>query len=143
MRRFLVAVSLIILATALCCSQDSTSTTIHIAATVPKGWDRMNDTVWVRNDYDDEFTLWSKAIREGHMPWRRDPKNIAVTCLWSFGIHDGKPVEVFAKKLTTIKRNRIYSLRIDSAEYVVYVRTSQRIPIAEKFVIREHIGNGR
>ena len=70
------------------------------------------------------------------MPWRYDPKNIAVTCLWSFGIIDGAPVDEFAKRPSVLKINKIYSLEVDSTKYIIHVRTNKHTPIAYKFEIK-------
>ena len=99
-------VMLLIMIAELSCCQGSTSAELVINFKVPKGWKRINDSVFVRTNYEEEFRFWYNDLREGHMPWRGDPKNIAVTCLWSFGIHDGSPVWVFANRLTQVKKIR-------------------------------------
>ena len=129
-------VMLLIMIAELSCCQGSTSAELVINFKVPKGWKRINDSVFVRTNYEEEFRFWYNDLREGHMPWRGDPKNIAVTCLWSFGIHDGSPVWVFANRLTQVKKNKIYSLRVDSTKYIIYIRTKKEIPIAYKFIIK-------
>ena len=136
MKTLQFTVMLLIMIAELSCCQGSTSAELVINFKVPKGWKRINDSVFVRTNYEEEFRFWYNDLREGHMPWRGDPKNIAVTCLWSFGIHDGSPVWVFANRLTQVKKNKIYSLRVDSTEYVIYIRTKKEIPIAYKFIIK-------
>ena len=76
--------------------------------------------------------------------WRRSyaldyaPKNIAVTCLWSFGITDNTPVFDFAERLNEIKKGEVYSLTIDSTNDRIYLRTQNHIPIAIKFEIKQN-----
>ena len=118
--------------------QDSTSSDIEVNFTVPKGWNAEGDSVYVRMNYKQEFTYWNNELRAGHMPWRADPKNIAVTCLWSFGIHDGSPVFAFADRLTEIKRGSVYSFNADSIQYSIYVRTKDEVPIAFRFTVRDY-----
>ena len=119
---------------ALC--QDSTTSDIVVHLVIPKGWKAEGDSTFVRTNLNQEFAFWHKELDEGHMPWRADPKNIAVTCLWSFGIHDGSPVFTFADRLGVIKKGSIYSFEADSTQYTIYIKSKDYIPIAYKFVLK-------
>lgn len=115
--------------------QDSTTSDVVVHFTVPKGWKAEGDSTFVRTNLTQAFSFWHKELEEGHMPWRGDPKNVAVTCLWSFGIHDGSPVWIFADRLSVIRKGRVYSFTADSTRYVIYVRTKDGVPIAYRFVV--------
>ncbi|MGA3287022.1 MAG: hypothetical protein ABSD46_06330 [Bacteroidota bacterium] len=111
------------------------SARIDVDFKVPKGWKKLNDTIYVIKNYTKELNEWVSYLAQGHMPWRYDPKNIAVTCLWSFGITNHTPVFEFADYLEEIKKDEIYSLTVDSTDYIIYVRIKKNVPIAYKFVI--------
>jgi hypothetical protein len=118
---------------------DSLSSDITIEFKIPKGWIKINENLFVLKDYHKELNYWEPALKQGHMPWRYDPKNIAVTCLWSFGISNGSPVDDFAERLSEIKKDKIYSLEVDTTKYIIYVRTKKHTPIAYKFEIKKNI----
>jgi hypothetical protein len=115
---------------------ENISSDIVIKFKIPKGWDKIKENLFVLKDYNKELNNWAPYLKQGHMPWRYDPKNIAVTCLWSFGITDGSSVDDFAQRLTEIKKDKVYSLDVDSTEYVIYVRTKKHTPIAYKFEVK-------
>jgi hypothetical protein len=117
-------------------SQDTTSSIVQVNFNVPKDWKKVNDTLFIRRNYFKELNYWVANLSQGHMPWRADPKNIAITCLWNFGIKDGKPVDEFATHLTEIKKNKVFSFTVDSTRYIICVRTKKRTPIAYKLEIR-------
>lgn len=116
---------------------DSIATDVEINFKIPKGWAQIHKNTFVLKDYNKEFNFWEKSLNEGHMPWRFDPKNIAVTCLWSFGIKNGSPVDDFATELNEIKKDKIFSLHVDSTKYIIYVRSKRHIPIAYKLEIKK------
>jgi hypothetical protein len=116
--------------------KDSLATDVEINFKIPKGWAQINECTFVRMDYNQELKYWEKDLNEGHMPWRFGPKNIAVTCLWSFGITNGTPVDKFANKITEIKKYRIYSLQVGNIKYIIFVKTKKNIPIAYKLEIK-------
>jgi hypothetical protein len=121
---------------------DSLSSDITIEFKIPKGWVQINKNLFVLKDYNKELNNWKPYLKQGHMPWRYSPKNIAVTCLWSFGISNGSPVDDFAEILSEIKKDKIYSLEVDTTKYIIYVRTNKHTPIAYKFEITKNkIGN--
>ncbi|MFZ1977088.1 MAG: hypothetical protein WAV76_03960 [Bacteroidota bacterium] len=127
---------LIIFSLAYC--QDKTSSNIDVDFKIPKGWKKISDSVYILKNYAKELNEWAPYLAQGHMPWRYSPKNIVVTCLWSFGITDGTPVDVFAARLNEVKSKEIYSLIVDSTNYIVYIRTKKNVPIAYKFKIRNN-----
>jgi hypothetical protein len=122
--------------------QDTTSSPIRVEFTVPKDWKRVNDSLFVIKDYQKQLTYWSSALEAGHMPWRNDPRNVAVTCLWDFGIKDGTPVFEFAKQLVEVRKNRIYYLTAGAMSYVIYIRIEKRTPIACKLEIKHRRKSG-
>ncbi len=128
---FIFILVLSIVSSAFC--QDSAR--IDIDFKVPKGWKKLNDSVYVIKNYTKELNEWVSYLSQVHMPWRYNPKNIAVTCLWSFGITNHKPVFEFSDYLDEIKKDEIYSLTVDSTDYIIYVRIKKNVPIAYKFVI--------
>ena len=105
-------------------AQIADSSTVQVHFQVPRDWKKVNDSTFVLRDYDKQFNLWSLALSEGHMPWRLAPENVAVTCLWSFGIKDTAhtPVWEFASELKEVRKDKVYSLTFDSHNYVVFVR---------------------
>ena len=117
-------------------SQDSTTPDIVVHFTIPKGWKAGGDSTFVRTNLAQAFTFWHNELEEGHMPWRYDPKNVAVTCLQSFGIHDGSPGWIFADRLSVIRKGSVYSLKADSTRYDIYVKTKDSVPIASKLMVR-------
>lgn len=117
--------------------QDSTVSDVVVHFVIPKGWKAEGDSTFVRTNLNQEFTYWHKELEEGHMPWRADPKNIAVTCLWSFGIHDGSPVFTFADRLKIVKKGSIYSFKTVSTLYTIYIKSKDDIPIACRFVVKK------
>lgn len=115
--------------------QDSTTSDIVVHFAIPKGWRAGGDGTFVRTNLNQELAFWHRELDRGHMPWRADPKNIAVTCLWSFGIHDGSSVFTFADRLAVIRKGSIYSFEADSTLYTIYVKTEDYVPVAYKFVV--------
>jgi hypothetical protein len=122
-------------------SRDTTSSEIYINFNVPREWKKVNDSIYVLTNYKKKLNFESSYLAQGHMQWRLDPKNIAVTCLWDFGITDSTTVFNFAKRLTEVKENKIYSLRIDSTRYIIYVRTKKHTPLAYRLEVKRGLKN--
>ncbi len=117
-------------------SQDTTSARITINFKVPEGWKKVNDDVFALANFDKTYLFWSSYLSQGHQPWRLEPPNAAVACLWDFGINDGTTVFQFADRLDEIKTNELYSLAVNTTTYMIYIRIKKHIPIAYKVEIR-------
>ena len=144
-----------------CSAQDTTSNSVAVHFKVPKDWKRLNDSTFVLKDFGKEFNEWSQYLADGHMPWRLGPKNVAVACLWDFGIEDPEHTLVweFASYLKEITTGQEYMLTVGFKEYIIFVRSKlyeshfkdgkgrertdeYHIPIPYRFEIRHATKNG-
>ena len=116
---------------------DSLSSNIVVDFKMPEGWVKINKNLFILNDYNKEYDYWESALKQGHMPRRYYPKNVAIACLRDFGISDGKSVSEFAERLIEIKKDKIYSLKVGLTNYLIFVHTKNHIPISYKFEIRK------
>jgi hypothetical protein len=142
LKTVVLTVVLVCSITALCLSQKLSSTDIEVNFKIPKDWERVTDSLFVIRNYNKLLTYWSRSLAAGHMPWRGDPKNIAVTCLWDFGITNHTPVFEFASRLKEIKNAELYSLTVDSTTFIIHIRTKKNIPIAYELEIKNRFNNG-
>jgi len=124
---------LLVVPSAYC--QDTTASEIQVDFRVPKEWKKIRENTFILKNFKKALNYWNKNLSGGHQPWRFDPANVAGTCLWEFGITDGNPIFDFASRLKIIKKDEVYSLKYDTINYVVYVRTEKKIPIAYKLEI--------
>jgi hypothetical protein len=161
--QLLVVCALVILGHLSSSAQKADPTGIDIHFKVPKGWKKQGDGVFALANLKKSYDIWSQALANGHMPWRLDPRNVAVTCLWDFGITDSAKSGVFrfADRLNELQKDEIYSLKVQSATYIVSIRSklyrghyidgngerqiqSLSIPIACKLqVIHDHETGGK
>lgn len=105
---------------------------------IPSDWKKVNGNLYVLKEFDKTFKAWHKFLSEGHQPWRLEPINTAAVCLWDFCIKDNSDdIFKFADRLTEIKENEVYMLKVGKRNYYNYVRVNKRIPIAYKLAIIE------
>ncbi len=105
---------------------------------VPSDWKKVNSNLYVLRKFNKTFKQWNKFLSEGHQPWRLEPINTAAACLWDFGIKDNSDdIFKFANRLTEIKGNEVYMLKVGKRSYYIYIRVNKTIPIAYKLTIIE------
>ena len=112
--------------------QDTTSTKVQVDFHIPKDWKKVDSATYVLKNFDEAVNYWKKALNAGHQPWRFDPANTAAACLWEFGIKFQGTVYDFASHLNVIETGKIYSFRVNEKNYIVYIRTKNKTPVAYK-----------
>jgi hypothetical protein len=117
--------------------QDSTSKVVQVDFHIPKDWKEIDSTTYVLKDFNKALNYWREAFSSGHQPWRLDPGNTAAACLWEFGIKYPGIVDDFASHLKVIETGKIYSFGVNQKNYMVFVRTKDKIPIAFKLEIKD------
>ena len=117
--------------------QDTTTTIVKVDFHIPKDWEKINDTTYILKNFGKSLSYWSEALNSGHQPWMSDPKNCAAACLWEFGIKYHSDIFNFARQISEIKIRKVYSYKVNKVSYLVYIRTKDKIPIANKLEIRK------
>jgi len=111
---------------------------ITVNVQIPSDWKKINGNLYVLREFNKTFKQWNKFLSEGHQPWRLEPINTAAACLWDFGIKDNSDdIFKFADRLTEIKEDEVYMLKVGKRNYYIYVRVNKTIPIAYKLAIIE------
>ncbi len=114
----------------------ATLSDITVNFEIPSNWKKVNGNLYTLKDFNKTFKQWNKFLSEGHQPQRLEPINTAAVCLWDFGIKDNSDdIFKFADRLTEIKENEVYMLKVGKRNYYIYVRINKTIPIAYKMVI--------
>jgi hypothetical protein len=105
--------------------------------TIPRGWKKVNDTLFVLSDFNKEFKAIAPSLARGHQPWRGSPRLAAAASFLEFGVsYKFSDVFLFGGRLVEIKPQEIFSVNIEGVMYRIHVRLKQRVPIPDRLEIK-------